>query len=223
MLTRVGVSLVVTGCFVGLLGCVSADVYKLKEQEVLILERAKADIQEQNISLTAEKTRLETRSDEMKKENEGLSGQIEKQNEEIVYMKSRVERLQKVGEGLRDRVDKLNIKIADLHKDNLRLAALSRPENLLRTLGERLADLQKQVDVLSGENQKLKGKQVDVRSGEEKTGGAEGKKTIKAASEKPQAVRASAGQIVEDSKPEQQLEDEQELQALSDEKPSDKP
>ncbi len=225
MLRRVGVLFVVAGCFVGLWGCVSADVYNLKEQEVQTLERAKADIQEQNISLTAEKNRLETRSGEMQKENEGLNARIEKQNEEIVYLKNRVEKLKKVGEGLRDRAEKLSAKITDLSKENLRLATLSRPENLLRSLGERLADLQKQVEVLSGENQKSKNKQVAARSEEEKTGGAEGKKTIKAAGEKPQPVRVSAGQKAEESKPDQQLEDEQELQALSEdlETPSDKP
>lgn len=224
MVTRVGV-LLVAGCFAGLLGCVSADVYRVKEREVQSLYRANEDMQEQNETLMAEKTGLEIRTVEMKKENERLKDRIEKQSEEIAYLKNRAEKLEKDGEGLRDRVEKLNAKIADLDKENQRLAALSHPENLLRSLAERLGDLQKQVEALSGENEKLKNKQVIARSEEEITGGAEDEKTIESAGEKPQAVLVSAGEKAEDGTPDQQPREERDARALSGalEEPSDKP
>jgi hypothetical protein len=215
MLTRVGAFLVVAGCFAGLLGCVSADVYRVKEQEVQTLYRANDDVKEQNRLLLASKTELEIQAKEMKKENEGLKGWLEKQNEQIVYLKNRVEALEKDGEGLRERGMKLDAKIAELNKENQRLAVLSRPENLLRGLGERLADLQKQVEALSGENEKLKSKQVIARSEEEKSGVAQGEKTIEPAGGKVQAVLVSDVQKVEDSKPVQQLQEEREQPALS--------
>lgn len=225
MLTMVRALLVVAGCFAGLLGCVSADAYRAKEWEVQALVMANKDTREQNKSLRDEKTELETRAGEMKKENEGLKDRIEKQSEEILSLKYRAETLQKDGEGLRARVEILNAKIAELNNENQRLASLSRPENLLRTLGERLADLQKQVEALWGENAKLKNEQVIARAEKKKTGEAEGEKTIKSAGEKPQAVVVSAGQKAEDSKPDQQLQQWRERAPLSEdrEKPSNKP
>lgn len=216
MLTRVGALLIVAVSFTGLLGCVSADVYRIKEREAQTLFKANEEIQYQNKSLIDEKNELQLRLGEIKKENEGLQGLIEKQNEEIVYLKNRTDKLLSVGEGLRDRVEKLNDKIAGLNKENQRLVALSRPENLLRSLGERLADLQKQVDALSGENEKLKTKQVMARPEEEKSG-TEGAKTIKGTAEKPQAVPVAASHKADDSTEGRQLEEEREQQALSEE------
>jgi chromosome segregation ATPase len=190
-----------------MLGCVSADVYRIKEQEAQTLQRTNQEMQEQNKSLIAERTELQTRSAELKKEKEELNGRNDKLNGAIVYLQNRAEKLEKDGDGLREHVEKLNAKIADLNKDNQRLATLTRPENLLRTLGERLADLQKQVDALGGENKKLKSRQVVARSEEEKAGGAEAVK-IEPAGEKPQAVQVSAGQKAAESKPEPQLQEE---------------
>lgn len=226
MATRVVVCFVAAGWFAGLLGgCVSADVYRVKEREVQALHRANEDMQERNRSLTAEKTELTIRSGEMKKENEGLRDLIAKQNEDIVYLQNRVEKLEQDGEGLRDRVENLKAEIAELNQENRRLAALSSPENLLRSLAERLGDLQRQVEALSGENEKLKNNQVIARSEEGTTGGAEGEKTIKPADEAPQAVLVSAGQETEDGKQDPQPREEGEASAIPNDpaKPSDKP
>lgn len=116
-------------------------------------------------------------------------------------------------------MENLNAKIADLNKENQKLALLTRPENLLRTLGERLGELQKQVDTLAGENQKLKSRQVVARSDEEKTAGAEAEKTIGSTDEKPKAVRVSVGQKAEEIAPiapRQQVQEELKQPAVSD-------
>ena len=224
MLTRAGVMLVAAGCFAGMLGgCVSADVYRLKEQEALTLHKTNQEMQEQNKTLVAERTELTTRSGELKKEKEELNGRIEKLNNAIVYLQNRAEKLEKDGDGLREHVEKLNAKIADLNKENQRLAALTRPENLLRTLGDRLTDLQKQVDALAGENQKLKSRQVVARSEEEKAAGTAADKAIKAADEILQTVQVSAGQKTQDSKPDQQTEWKKPVLSEDREKTSDKP
>jgi chromosome segregation ATPase len=206
MVTRAGALIVATGYFAGMLGCVSADVYRIKEQEAQTLQRTNQEMQEQNRSLIAERTELQTRSAELKNDKEELNARIEKLNGAIVYLQNRAEKLEKDGDGLKEHLEKLNAKIADLNKENQRLATLTRPENLLRTLGERLADLQKQVEALGGENKKLKSRQVIARPEEEGVGGAEAEK-IGSASEKPQAVQVSAGQRTADSKPDQQQDE----------------
>ncbi len=223
MLSRVGVFLVVVMCCAGLLGCVSADVYRMKEQEVLTLHTTNQEMQGQNQSLIAEKNELQARLDEMKRDNEGLKERIEKQGAEAVYLISRAEKLEKESEVQRERMEKLNAKIADLNRENQRLTALTLPENLLRSLGERMADLKKQVEVLSGENEILKNKQVNTRPQEEKTGGA-GDENAKSAGEKPHIVPVSAEQKAEESKPDQQRENWRQP-ALSEyrEKPSTSP
>jgi chromosome segregation ATPase len=211
MITKAGVLFVAAVCFTGMAGCVSADVYRLKEQEALNLQRTNQDMQEQNKSLFAERTELQARSLEMKKEKEGLKDRIEKQHAEIVYLESRAAKLEKDGEVQRERMEKLSVKISDLNRENQRLATLTRPENLLRTLGERFADLQKQVDAISGENQKLKSRLVAGRSEEERTGAGEKAMSI---GEKPQAVPVWAGQKAEDGRPDQ-LPQEERAQPLS--------
>ncbi len=225
MLTKVRGLFVAACCIAGLLGCVSADAYRAKEWEVQALVTANKDMREQNKSLRDENTGLETRSGEMKKENEGLKDRIEKQSEEILSLKYRAEALQKDGEAVRARVETLNTKIAELNNENQRLASMNRPENLLRTLGERLAELQKQVEMLWGENAKLKNEQVIAWSEKKKASEAEGEKTIKPASEKLQAVVVPGGQKTEDSKPDQQVQQWRERAPLSEdrEKPSNKP
>jgi chromosome segregation ATPase len=186
MLKRVGAFVVGVLAFAGLQGCVSVDAYRLKEQQVLSLSSINEDMQLRNKSLKAEKAGLETRVEEMKKENEGLAYWIEI--------------LGKDGDVLRLQVEKLNAKIAELDRENQRLALLTRPESLLRTLGDRFADLQKQVEALSGENEKLKNTQVIFRS-EDKKAGAESEKTIESAGVKPKAVLVSSEQKAVDSEP----------------------
>lgn len=207
MLNRVGALLLGVSVFAGLLGCVSADTYRLKEEEVQSLTSINEDIRERNKSLRAEKAGLENRLDEMKKENEGLEFRIEKQNSQIAFLKNWGETLEKEGDGLRARMEKLNAKVAELDKENQRLVTLTLPENLLRSLGFRLADLQKQVEALSGENEKLKNRQVTFRSEEKKSSGTEGEKTIESADGQPQAVMVSSGHKAEGSEPHKQQND----------------
>lgn len=213
---RVGALLVVAGC-IGLMGCVSADVYRIKEQEVRSLQRTNEEAQDQNRLLLAAKTALESRAGETKKENEGLQNRVERQSEEIGYLRKRTEKLEKDGEQLRDRVEKQGLKIVELNMENQRLAALSRPENLLRTLGERLTELQKQVEALAGENATLKNEQVAARTREEVTDGAEQEHAGKAEGEKPQAIPVSAMHKSEEISPDQQL-DEREQPAVSEDR-----
>lgn len=212
MATRSGVLLLAAVCVYGMAGCVSADVYKLKEQEAMTLQRTNQEMQEQNRGLIAERTELQTRSVELKKEKEGLKELIEKQTSEIAYLQARAAKLEKDGDGLRERLEKMNVKISDLARENDRLATLSRPENLLRTLGDRLADLQRQVEAISGENQKLKSRQVAARSEEERTGANE---AIRTPGDKPQAVPVYAGQRVEEVKTDQAAHEERKPQAVS--------
>jgi cell division protein FtsB len=212
MLKRVGVLLVGVSFLGGLLGCVSADAYRMKEQELQSLYSVNEDMGERNRSLRAEKAGLEARVEEMKKENEELEYRIEKQNSQIAFLKNWGETLEKDGDGLRARVEKLNAKIAELDKENQRLAFLSLPENLLSSLGDRLAELQKQAQVLAGENEKLKNRQVAFKSEEKKPSQAEGEKTIEAAGAKPQAVAVSSGQKAEDNESHKQ-QSERELRS----------
>jgi chromosome segregation ATPase len=214
MSTRVGVLIFAVGCYAaGLTGCVSADLYRLKEQEVHTLHRANESALYQNKSLLAEKTALEGQAAEMKQENEGLKERIVKLNEEIVSLNTRAEILDKEGTGLRQGIEKLNAKIADLNADNKRLAALSSPENLLRSLEDRLADLRKRVEVLLGENEKLKNGQMVARTKAEKAGSAEPEKKTATSVEKPQAFLILDAQTGEVIKPDSVVRKE----------PSDKP
>ena len=99
MSTRSGILLVVAVWCAGLLGCVSADVYRVKEQEVLNLHKVNEEMQVRNKSLFAEKSGLESRAGEMKRENDGLKDRVEKQIEEIAHLKNRTERLEKDKDG----------------------------------------------------------------------------------------------------------------------------
>lgn len=67
MLTRTGALLIAAVWCAGMVGCVSADVYRLKEQEALDLSRTNQEMQERNKSLRAEKTELQARSGELTK------------------------------------------------------------------------------------------------------------------------------------------------------------
>jgi SMC interacting uncharacterized protein involved in chromosome segregation len=205
MLTRIGLLLVGCLSFVGLAGCVSLDEFRAKEQEVQTLSSANADMQERNQWLRNEKTQLENRMGEMKKEKDGLGERIAKLNGEIDYLQNKVETLEQDTEGLRERVEKQKAKIADLNKENQRLAALTRTENLVRTLGERMAELQKQVEVLSGENEVLRERVAAAWPPEvKKSSRAEGERTFESAGRKRHAVAVSSEQKTEDSEPEKQ-------------------
>ena len=158
-------------------------------------------MQERNRALMNERSELLSRSEGLKKEKDGLKEQIEKLNGSIVYLQNLAEKLEKEGDGFREQVDQLNAKLVELTRENDRLALLTRPENLVRTLGERLGELQKQVNALSGENKKLKSRQVMVRREEDKAAGAE---AVKIQSDiKPEAVQVSAGQTTEVVEPAQ--------------------
>ncbi len=215
MITRTGALLTVAVWCAGMAGCVSADVYRVKEQEALTLQQTNQEMQMQNRALTLERNELQTQAAEQKKEKEAMREQIEKQHAEIGFLQNRTAKLEKDGEGQRDRIEKLSGKLADLNRENQRLATMTRPENLLRTLGDRLADLERQVDAVSAENQKLKARQVAIRSGEERPAIMD--KPARPVAENQQPDRAWSGQTAEDSAlvP---VQDERRLPAQSEEK-----
>ena len=208
MLKRIGALLVGVSFFAGLSGCVSADAYRMKEEEVQSLYSVNEDMQARNESLHSEKAGLATQAAALKNENEGLEFRIEKQDKQIAFLKNWGETLEKDGDGLRARMEKLDAKIAELDKDNQRLAILSRPENLLRSLGDRLANLQMRVEALSGENEQLKSRQAALGSEGKKSDGPEVGKPVESAGGKPQAVMVSSGQKAEGSEPRKQSEGE---------------
>ena len=199
MLKRVGALLVGVSVLAGLAGCVSLDTYQMKEQEVQSLTGVNEDMRKRIKSLRDEKTGLEARVGEMKKGTEELEYRIEKQDKQIGFLKNWAESIENDRNSMRDRMEQLNAKIAELDKENQRLATLTLPENLVHSLGDRVAGLQKQVEALSGENEKLKNREVVFSPEEKKSSGTEGERTMESAAGNPQAVAVSSGQKAADS------------------------
>jgi len=150
-------------CCFGLLGCVSTDTYKVKEQEVQALSKNNQDMQEQNKGLLREQEELRTKADTLARENEGLKDQVQKLSSASEDLKAQAGQLGRDNEGIRAQVQTLTRKIEDLQAENEKLAAMTRPENLLRTLGDQFNKLQKQIEALRAENEMAKKSQAAPR------------------------------------------------------------